>query len=108
MKKINRYDIIEELGRGGMGVVYKAYDPEIDREVAIKVILKIELEDKELKARFIREARTAGKLSHENITIVLGGGAREFLSPFSIFGNADFESLSISSIAPKHNPLHAI
>jgi len=70
MKKIGKYEILEELGRGGMGVVYKAYDSLMERQVAVKVILEMALEMPEVKSRFYREARTAGKLSHENITIV--------------------------------------
>ena len=70
MKKIGKFEIIEQIGKGGMGVVYKARDPLIDREVAIKVILERALEIPEAKERFYREARSAGKLSHENITIV--------------------------------------
>jgi len=70
MKKIGKFKIIEELGKGGMGIVYKALDPFIDREVAIKVIIEKELGLPEVKERFHREARSAGKLSHENITIV--------------------------------------
>jgi len=70
MEKIGKYKIVDELGKGGMGIVYKAYDPVMDREVAIKVILEIAMEVPEIKARFYREARTAGKLTHENITIV--------------------------------------
>ena len=70
MEKIGKYKIVDELGKGGMGVVYKAYDPVMDREVAVKVILEIAMEVPEIKARFYREARTAGKLTHENITIV--------------------------------------
>jgi serine/threonine protein kinase len=69
-KKIGKYEILEEIGRGGMGAVYRAYDSLIDREVAIKVILEMGLQIPEIKSRFYREARTAGKLSHENITIV--------------------------------------
>jgi serine/threonine protein kinase len=69
-KKIGKYEILEEIGRGGMGAVYRAYDAFIDREVAIKVILEMGLQIPEIKSRFYREARTAGKLSHENITIV--------------------------------------
>jgi serine/threonine protein kinase len=68
--KIGKYEIREQLGRGGMGTVYRAYDPVMDREVALKVILDIALDVPEIKERFYREARTAGKLSHENITIV--------------------------------------
>ncbi|MEE8299580.1 MAG: protein kinase, partial [Thermodesulfobacteriota bacterium] len=70
MKKIGKYEILEEVGRGSMGVVYKAHDPLIDRQVAIKVILKGALEIPKVKERFYREARTAGKLSHENITMI--------------------------------------
>ena len=70
MKKIGKYEILEEVGRGSMGVVYKAHDPLIDRQVAIKVILKGALEIPKVKERFYREARTVGKLSHENITMI--------------------------------------
>ncbi|MEW6511254.1 MAG: protein kinase [Bacteroidota bacterium] len=70
MAKIGKYEIIEELGRGGMGVVYKAYDALMEREVAIKVISDGVLALPEIKSRFYREARTAGKLSHENITVI--------------------------------------
>ncbi len=70
MDKIGKYEIREQLGRGGMGTVYRAYDPVMDREVAVKVILDLALDVPEIKERFYREARTAGKLSHENITIV--------------------------------------
>lgn len=68
--KLGKYDIIEELGKGGMGVVYKGYDPDIDREVAIKVISEQAFHISENRQRFYREARAAGKLLHENITII--------------------------------------
>lgn len=74
MKKISKYEIREQLGEGGMGRVYKAYDPVMEREVAIKVIRENALQNEELKARFYREARIAGKLSHENITAVYDMG----------------------------------
>jgi len=77
MKKIAKYKIIEEIGRGGMGVVYKAHDPQIDRFVAIKIILEKALENREIKARFMREARTAGKLSHENLTVIYDLGEED-------------------------------
>ncbi len=70
MKKIGKYQIVEILGEGGMGVVYKAFDPLMEREVAIKVLLEKVFDQPELKERFYREARSSGKLSHENITIV--------------------------------------
>ncbi len=70
MDKVGKYEIREQLGRGGMGAVYRAYDPIMERDVAIKIILEFALDVPEIKERFYREARTAGKLSHENITIV--------------------------------------
>jgi len=70
MEKIGKYELREVLGRGGMGIVYRAFDPVIDREVAVKVIQEKAVQSPELKARFVREARTAGKFSHENITVI--------------------------------------
>src|SRR5574341_150010 len=70
MMQIGKYEVLEEIGRGAMGVVYKAFDPLIGREVAIKVISENALALPEIKERFYREARSVGKLNHENITIV--------------------------------------
>jgi serine/threonine protein kinase len=73
MKKIGRYEIIEELGRGAMGVVYKASDPTIGRHVAIKVLsLGPSSEAGVPGARdiFMREARAAGRLSHPGIVTI--------------------------------------
>src|SRR5438105_8713115 len=61
-----RYSIDRELGRGGMGVVYLAREVHLDRLVAIK-LLPPEKADASLRARFLREARLAAKLSHPNI-----------------------------------------
>jgi serine/threonine protein kinase len=73
MKKIGRYEIVEELGRGAMGVVYKASDPTIGRLVAIKVLLLARPAQAGLpgvKDIFLREARAAGRLSHPGIVTV--------------------------------------
>jgi len=74
MKKIGKYKIVEILGKGAMGVVYKARDPDIDREVAIKAIrfdmVSEGTEKDEIVERFMREARSAGKLSHANIITI--------------------------------------
>lgn len=70
MKKIGKYEIVESLGQGGVGTVFKAYDPLMQREVAIKVLQQRSFDLPEIKERFYREAQSAGKLSHENITIV--------------------------------------
>ena len=61
------YEVIEELGRGGMAVVYRAKERSLDREVAIKVLPAILSLDQEFVERFQREARTAGQLEHPNI-----------------------------------------
>lgn len=70
--KIDRYDIYSELGRGTMGIVYRGFDPNINRVIAIK-ILKIDFlddEKDEFIARFQREAQSAGNLSHQNIVTI--------------------------------------
>ncbi len=70
---LGRYEILEELGRGEMGVVYKAHDPLIDRFVAIKTIDLQKLSEKEkdeYKMRFYQEAKAAGRLNHPNIITI--------------------------------------
>ncbi len=66
-ERIGQYTIVEELGRGGMGVVYKAHDPSLDRFVAIKVLGTHLTEDSSYVQRFSREARAAAALNHPNI-----------------------------------------
>ena len=73
MKKIGRYDIVEELGRGAMGVVYKASDPKIGRLVAIKILSLNPLSQLDMSRgieMFMREARAAGRLSHPGIVTI--------------------------------------
>jgi serine/threonine protein kinase len=75
---IGRYEILGEIGRGAMGVVYKARDPQIDRTVAIKTISLFDLEpadDQEFRERFQQEARTAGRLSHPGIVAIFDVGS---------------------------------
>ncbi|WP_319521129.1 serine/threonine-protein kinase [uncultured Desulfosarcina sp.] len=72
-----RYEILQELGRGGMGTVYLGRDPKINREVAIKTLEYAEVEPAELpdvKNRFFREAESAGNLSHPNIVSIYDVG----------------------------------
>ncbi len=81
MKKIGKYEIITILGKGAMGIVYKARDPIINREVAIKTIrfdlVSEESENEEIMQRFMREAQAAGKLSHPNIITIYDVGREE-------------------------------
>ena len=69
-----RYQIIEELGRGSMGVVYKAHDPQIDRLVALKVLRPDRVTSEDFVQRFLKEARAIGRLSHPNIVTVYDVG----------------------------------
>ncbi len=62
-----KYSLETELGRGGMGIVYLALDVQLDRPVALKVLPEHLSKNEDLRARFLREARTAAKLSHPNI-----------------------------------------
>src|SRR5688572_2868708 len=74
MQQIGRYQIHGELGRGAMGVVYRALDPAIGRTVAIKTIRLTELADvtehQKLRDRLMREAQSAGILSHPGIVTI--------------------------------------
>ncbi|MEK7328319.1 MAG: protein kinase, partial [Chloroflexota bacterium] len=65
--KIGRYDIKAELGRGGMATVYRGYDPQVKREVAVKVLPREFLHDPTFRARFTREAETVAGLEHPAI-----------------------------------------
>src|SRR5438552_19184073 len=83
LTKAVRYEIQGELGRGAMGVVYKAVDPVIGRTVAVKTLRLSEegtgLSRPELLNRFQTEARAAGLLTHPNIVVVFDAGEEEGL-----------------------------
>src|SRR6266852_862326 len=89
---IGQYKIVSQIGRGGMGTVYKAHDPLVNRFVAVKVISPdVEVSD-ELRARFFREAQSCGQLSHPSIVTIYQMGevdgrlfiAMEFLEGIEI------------------------
>ena len=75
-EKLGRYRIVAELGRGAMGAVYRAVDPLIEREVAIKTLLDDLPAEimQEVRERFLREARSAGRLNHPNIVTIFDVG----------------------------------
>ena len=67
---LSHYKILEELGRGGMGIVYKAEDVNLDRIVAIKVLPASALASETDRARFYREAKASAMLNHPNLASV--------------------------------------
>src|SRR5689334_20582178 len=74
--KLGRYEILAELGEGGMGVVYRALDTRLDRPVAIK-LLSNDLADADARRRFQREAQMASALNHPHILTVYDVGEFE-------------------------------
>ena len=98
LTQFGRYKILELIGKGGMGTVYKGLDPVLDRLVALKTI-RLDFavsaqEASELKERLLREAKAAGKLSHPNIVTIYDVGeqegvqyiAMEYLSGYTLEG----------------------
>jgi serine/threonine protein kinase len=79
-KRFGRYEVVAELGRGAMGVVYKARDPQIDRLVAVKTVSlwgQNPEEEKEFRLRFMNEAQAAGRLHHAGIVSIFDVGAND-------------------------------
>ncbi|MHB1215853.1 MAG: serine/threonine-protein kinase [Thiobacillus sp.] len=80
--KIGRYEILDEVGQGAMGTVYRARDPLIERTVAIKTvsISLLQQEGADAESRFLREAQSAGRLSHPNIVTIYDVGEADGLA----------------------------
>ncbi|MDH5287053.1 MAG: protein kinase [Betaproteobacteria bacterium] len=74
MDKLGRYQLIEIVGEGAMARVYKAYDPEINRTLAVKLLKAQLASDDQYRLRFLREAKGAGILSHPNIVTIYDVG----------------------------------
>lgn len=111
-QSLGRYQIEAEIGRGAMGVVYRAFDPKIDRIVAIKTISLAGQEAKdeqEYRERFIQEARAAGRLSHPGIVTIFDAGEDpETHEPYLVIEYVAGEPLSkIISAANGKLPLSA-
>jgi serine/threonine-protein kinase len=80
IEKIGKYEVVEKIGVGGFGTVYRGRDPFIKRTVAIKTC---QSEDEEIKKRFFREAELSGNLHHRNITTIYDFGVEEGI-PFIV------------------------
>ncbi|MDA1029548.1 MAG: serine/threonine-protein kinase [Bacteroidetes bacterium] len=98
--KLSHYRILEELGRGGMGIVYRAEDTKLDRTVALKLLPASALASPDDRARFYREAKAAAQLNHPNIAAiheideaVPEGGSKDEPRPFIAMEFIDGESL---------------
>jgi len=114
LAKAGRYQIVSELGRGSMGVVYQGFDPVIGRTVAVKTMLtegQTPAEFEDFKARFQREAQAAGVLTHPNIVTVYDFGedegvlylAMEFLEGKSLQDLVEEQSvLAVETIVPMY------
>lgn len=97
-----RYSLEHELGRGGMGVVYLAREVRLDRPVAIKLLPPSKASDPKLRERFLREARTAAKLSHPNIIAIF---AVEEIGGFVFFAMAYVEGETLTERVRRRGPL---
>jgi|SRR5579872_1362477 len=97
-KQFGRYEIVSELGRGAMGVVYKARDPQIDRVVAVKTVSmwgQQPEEEEEFRLRFMNEAQAAGRLHHPGIVSVFDVGENpDNKDPYLVLEYVDGESLN--------------
>ena len=69
-RRVNRYEIVRLIGRGGMATVHLGRDPGLDREVALKELAAVHVDNPELLHRFLREARLAGSLNHPNLVTI--------------------------------------
>ena len=108
-KRFGRYEIVGELGRGAMGVVYKARDPQIDRLVALKTVSLQGQEperDEEFRQRFFVEAQAAGRLHHPGIVAIFDAGEDpETHNPYIVLEYVAGESLSRILSREKKLPL---
>ncbi|MFN8389667.1 MAG: protein kinase [Bdellovibrionota bacterium] len=110
LRFIDKYEIVTTLGRGSMGVVYKAKDPEIGRLVAIKTLKSVFMGDdaagNEALQRFRQESRSAGKLHHPNIVTIFEAGRTENGSPYIVMEY--IEGKSLETMLAESGPLDVL
>jgi serine/threonine protein kinase len=98
--RIGKYEILEVIGRGGMGVVYKALDPALNRVVAVKMVTVGLADDPALTQRFYREARATASLRHPNIVTVYDLGEHEG-NLYLVMEYIDGVSLDAAALSPR-------
>ena len=103
---IGRYQILEELGRGAHGAVFRALDPMIERHVAVKTIsLALDPSDREeFRRRFLKEAKAAGRLNHPNIVTVFDAGEEQ---GFAYIVMELLSGVSVRDMLPPGKPMPA-
>jgi eukaryotic-like serine/threonine-protein kinase len=109
IKRFGRYEVVAELGRGAMGVVYQARDPQIDRLVAVKTVSLLGQEpdeEKEFRMRFMHEAQAAGRLHHPGIVAIFDvGECTEKGDPYIVLEYVAGEALNRILAREKKLPL---
>ncbi len=106
--RLAHYEILEPIGKGGMGEVYRARDTKLDRDVAIKVLPEEFAKDKERLARFEREAKLLASLNHPNIASIYGleesDGVKALVLSLSRDRRSRSASLKVPSRSRKRSP----
>jgi serine/threonine-protein kinase len=105
VQQIGRYRVLNVIGKGGMGIVYRAIDTKIERTVAIKMLLNIHAEDKDLLARFDQEVRSTANLQHRNIVTVYAVDDYQG-SPYMVMEY--LEGQSMSEMILSRRPMHLV
>ena len=103
---LGRYQIVERLGEGGMGVVFRANDPRLERDVALKVLKQDALHDEDSKRRFRLEARALSQLLHPNIATLFDFDSDRGVRDFLVLGSSCLANrwLTRSGTAPFPRP----
>ncbi|MGN6183232.1 MAG: protein kinase domain-containing protein [Thermoanaerobaculia bacterium] len=102
MERIGKYKVLDRIGQGAMGEVFRAHDPILDRHVALKVI---NANDEERRQRFHREAQSAARLTHPNIVVVhdFGEDSGRFFMAMELLDGTDFKRAIAANRLPDLN-----
>jgi serine/threonine protein kinase/class 3 adenylate cyclase/hemoglobin-like flavoprotein len=108
MERIGKYKVLDRIGQGAMGEVYRAHDPVLDRHVALKVI---SANDDDRRQRFHREAQSAARLTHPNIVVVhdFGEDSGRFFMAMELLDGADLKrAIAANRLADLSAKLHVM